>query len=100
MIEGLAFAWSYPAKQGFLVQVAPPAGWGACRGSKRVAAGRGSIGTLLAPVLYGYMSGYIISVAGVVSLIGLALAAPVLHREWHRLKMSEATVEKSAERPI
>jgi DHA1 family multidrug resistance protein-like MFS transporter len=101
VIEGLAFAWSYPAKQGFLVQVAPPRWLGSVQGleasSVQVAA---LIGTLLAPVLYGYMSGWVISMAGVVSLVGLALAAPVLHREWRRLKMNEEIVEKSDDEPI
>jgi MFS family permease len=101
ILEGLAFAWSYPAKQGFLVQVAPPRWLGSVQGmeqsSLQVAA---LIGTLLAPVLYGYMSGYVISLAGVVSLVGLAVSAPILHREWRRLKASEGIVEKYDEEPV
>jgi len=101
IIEGLAFAWSYPAKQGFLVQVAPPRWLGSVQGleqsSVQVAA---LVGTLLAPVLYGYMSGYVISLAGVVSLVGLAVAAPILHREWRKLKASEEIVEKHAEEAV
>jgi MFS family permease len=101
IVEGLAFAWSYPAKQGFLVQVAPPRWLGSVQGLEasfvQVAA---LIGTLLAPVLYGYMSGYVISVAGVVSLVGLAVAAPILYREWRRLeagrKLSRITTKRLA----
>jgi DHA1 family multidrug resistance protein-like MFS transporter len=90
IIEGLAIAWSYPAKQAFLVQVAPPRWLGSVQGleqsSLQVAA---LIGTLIAPVLYGYISGWVISVAGVVSLIGLCVAAPILHREWERLSRAK-----------
>ncbi len=50
VIEGLAFAWSYPAKQSFLVQVAPPRWLGSVQGleqtSLQVAA---LVGTLAAP---------------------------------------------------
>jgi MFS family permease len=101
IVEGLAFAWSYPAKQGFLVQVAPPRWLGSVQGleqsSVQVAA---LIGTLLAPVLYGYMSGYVISLAGVISLVGLAVAAPILYREWRRLKTNEQAVEESSEESL
>jgi MFS family permease len=101
IVEGLAFAWSYPAKQGFLVQVAPPRWLGSVQGLEQsfvqIAA---LVGTLLAPVLYGYISGYIISLAGMVSLVGLAVAAPILYREWRRLKANGELVEKSDEEAI
>ena len=105
IIEGLAIAWSYPAKQAFLVQVAPPRWLGSVQGleqsSVQVAA---LIGTLIAPVLYGYMSGWVISVAGVVSLIGLAVAAPILRREWERLSRAkegaETTVDEAIDIPL
>jgi MFS family permease len=95
IVEGLAFAWSYPAKQGFLVQVAPPRWLGSVQGleqtSVQVAA---LVGTLVAPVLYSYISGYVISVAGVISLVGLAVAAPILYQTWRSLKARGETVEK------
>lgn len=105
IIEGLAIAWSYPAKQAFLVQAAPPRWLGSVQGleqsSQQVAA---LIGTLIAPVLYGYMSGWVISLAGVVSLIGLGVAAPILHREWARLnrvkESSELAEEEAIEIPL
>lgn len=92
VIEGLAIAWSYPAKQAFLVQVVPPRWLGSVQGveqtSMQVAA---FVGTLVAPVLYEYLSGYVISLAGVISLLGLAYAAPTLYREWERLKAERGT---------
>jgi len=95
IVEGLAFAWSYPAKQGFLVQVAPARWLGSVQGleatSVQVAA---LVGTLTAPILYEYISGYVISVVGVVSLVGLAITAPILYREWNRLKATEAAAEE------
>jgi MFS family permease len=79
-------AWSYPAKAAFLVQVVPPRWLGSVQGLEQSFVQiAGLIGTLLAPVLYGYLSGYVISVAGVLSLVGLAFAAPVLFKEWQRL---------------
>jgi MFS family permease len=95
VIEGLAFAWSHPAKQTFFVQVSPARWLGSVQGleqaSMQVAA---LVGTLLAPVLYGYLSGYVISLAGGVSLLGLVVAGPILYREWNRLK---ATAESADE---
>ena len=95
IVEGLAFAWSYPAKQGIFVQVAPPRWLGSVQGqestSVQVAA---LVGTLVAPVLYGYISGYVISLAGVVSLIGLLITAPILYREWNRLKSGAVPAEE------
>ena len=83
VVEGLAVAWSYPAKQAFFVQVVPPRWLGSVQGlessSVQVAA---LVGTLTAPFLYRYLSGYVISVAGVVSLVGMAFAGPVLFKVW------------------
>jgi DHA1 family multidrug resistance protein-like MFS transporter len=101
IVEGLAIAWSYPAKQAFLVQVAPPRWLGSVQGleqsSVQVAA---LIGTLIAPFLYSYISGWVISLAGVVSLIGLGVAAPILHREWVRLNAVKETAQESSEEAI
>jgi MFS family permease len=101
VVEGLAFAWAYPAKQGFLVQVAPPRWLGSVQGLEQSSVQMAALlGTLLAPVLYGYISGYIISLAGVVALAGLAIAAPILHKEWRRLKTEAEVVEESDEEAI
>jgi MFS family permease len=87
VVEGFAVAWSYPAKAAFLVQVVPPRFLGSVQGLETTFVQiAGLVGTLVAPVLYGYLSGYVIAVAGVVSLIGLCFAAPVLFREWERLR--------------
>lgn len=97
VIEGLAIAWSYPAKQAFLVQLVPPRWLGSVQGVEQtfvqVAA---LIGTLLAPVLYQYMSGYVISVAGGVSLLGLLYAGPILYREWGRLQAERGEARADA----
>jgi DHA1 family multidrug resistance protein-like MFS transporter len=86
VVEGLAVAWSYPAKQGFMVQVVPARWLGSVQGLEQtfvqVAA---LVGTLAAPFLYAHLSGYVISLAGVISLLGCAYAAPILLKEWRRL---------------
>lgn len=86
VIEGLSMAWSYPAKQAFLVQVSPRRWLGAVQGlessSTQLAA---LVGTLVSPVLYGFISGYTIAVAGVVALLGLAATAPTLAHAWRHL---------------
>ena len=90
VIEGLAYAWSYPAKQAFLVQVSPPRWIGAIQGLESSAALLAAlVGTLLSPLLYGLIGGWAISVGGVMALVGLACAAPVLHREWGRIRASQ-----------
>ncbi|OFV80531.1 MAG: hypothetical protein A2W26_12200 [Acidobacteria bacterium RBG_16_64_8] len=100
IIEGLAIAWSYPAKQGFLVQVVPPRWLGTVQGveqsSVQIAA---LIGTLLAPVLYTRLSGYVISLAGVITLLGLLYAAPILYKEWGRLSARRAQ-EQAIHQPV
>ncbi len=97
VIEGLAVAWSYPAKQAFLVQVVTPRWLGSVQGveqtSMQVAA---FIGTLVAPVLYEYLSGLVISLAGMISLCGLVYAAPILRREWGRLRAETPQVDATS----
>jgi sugar phosphate permease len=96
VIEGLAFAWAYPAKQGFLVQVAPARWLGSVQGLETTSAQVAAfIGTLTAPILYEYISGYVISVAGGVSLVGLAVSAPILRREWNRLNKNPVVADES-----
>lgn len=86
VIEGIAVAWSYPAKQSFLVQVVPPRWLGSVQGIEQTFVQISAlVGTLTAPFLYEYLSGYIISLGGVISLVGLTFAGPILYKEWDRL---------------
>ena len=97
VIEGLAVAWSYPAKAAFLVQVVPPRWLGSVQGLEQTYIQvAGLLGTLAAPFLYEYVSGFVISLAGIISIIGLVFAAPVLYREWERLKVGTIPSEKTA----
>ena len=87
--EGLAIAFSYPAKQALLIQVSPRRWIGTVTGVESTAMqAAGLLGSLTAPILYGWISGYVLAVGGAINLIGLAIAAPILHREWKRLTMS------------
>jgi MFS family permease len=89
VVEGIALAYSYPAKQAFLVQVAPRRWLGTIQGLESSAMQLAALtGTLVAPLLYPIMSGYVIGLGGVISLVGLAFAAPTLRREWHRISSS------------
>jgi MFS family permease len=84
--EGFAVAWSYPARQAFLVQVVPPRWLGSVQGLEQTFIQiAGLVGTLTAPVLYRYLSGYVISLGGVLSLAGLLFAGPVLLRTWNQI---------------
>ncbi len=86
VVEGFAIAFSYPPKQAFLIQVSPPKWLGTVTGIEATSMQfAGMIGTFLAPVLYGWISGYVLALGGIVSLVGLAATAPVLRREWRRL---------------
>jgi MFS family permease len=87
VIEGFAVAWSYPAKAAFLVRVVPPRWLGSVQGLEQTFIQiAGLIGTLTAPFLYEYISGYVISLAGVISIVGLTFAAPVLLKVWRGLE--------------
>ena len=89
VIEGLAIAFSYPAKQAFLIQVSPRRWLGTVTGIETTSMQlAGLLGTLTAPLLYDLISGYVLALGGLLALTGLAVAAPVLHREWHRLSAS------------
>lgn len=97
VLEGFAVAWSYPAKQAFLVQVVPRRWLGSVQGlegtSMQVAA---LVGTLAAPLLYKHLYGFVISLAGIISLVGLAYATPLLGRVWKRLQQGEETGDSAA----
>ena len=88
-LEGLAIAFSYPAKQALLIQASPRRWIGTVTGVESTAMqAAGLLGSLTAPIVYGWISGYILALAGAINLLGLAVAAPILHREWRRLKSS------------
>jgi uncharacterized membrane protein len=46
----------------------------------------GLLGSLMAPILYGWISGYVLAFAGGLTLLGLAVAGPILHRSWSQLQ--------------
>ncbi len=102
VVEGLSIAWSYPAKQAFFVQVVPARWLGSAQGMEQSSVQVGAlIGTLVAPLLYTRMSGYVISLGGLISIAGLSFAAPILHREWRRLQRSgEVALEVASPLPL
>ena len=87
VIEGFAIAFSWPAKQAFFVQVVVRRWLGTLLGvensSMQLA---GLLGTLSAPIIYGWVGGYVMAVGGVVNLVGLAIAAPILYRAYERVR--------------
>lgn len=84
-VLGLGFALSSPAKQGFLVQASPIRWIGTVQGLDATAAQLGGmLGTLLVPVMYEAISGYVIVVCGALGLVCLAIAGPILGRESRR----------------
>ena len=103
ILEGVAIAFSYPAKQAFLVQVSPRRWIGTVTGVESTAMQlAGLLGSLTAPMLFGLISGHVLTLAGAISLAGLAVAAPVLHRTWKDLKAagdmpSQAALERIAD---
>ncbi len=89
VIEGIAIAYSYPAKQAFLVQVSPRRWLGTIQGLEATAMQLAAlIGTLASPLLYNVIGGWVIALGGFISLAGLAVAAPVLHRAWGEIRRS------------
>jgi MFS family permease len=85
VVQGLAYALFFPAREGFLVQVTPPKWVGTVQGLDSTSHWLGGlIGTLLVPVLYNLISGYVFVVCGVIGLAGLAVAGPMLSRESRR----------------
>ena len=89
VIEGLAIAYSYPAKQAFLVQVSPQRWLGTIQGLETTAMQLAAlVGTLTSPLLYSVMGGWVIALGGIFSLAGLAIAAPILHTAWQDIRKS------------
>jgi MFS family permease len=91
VIEGFAVAFSWPAKQAFFVQVVPRRWLGSVLGVENSAMQlAGGLGAYIAPVLYGWMGGYIIAAGGAVSVLGLVLMAPILYRAYQRVRYEPA----------
>ncbi len=105
-LEGVAIAFSYPAKQAFLIQVSPRRWLGTVTGVEATSMQlAGLLGSLLAPLMYARISGHVLTVAGIMSLCGLAVAAPVLHRAWKRIVagggvLPQAELERMADETV
>jgi DHA1 family multidrug resistance protein-like MFS transporter len=97
VLEGFAIAFSYPAKQAFLVQVSPRRWLGTVTGVESTSMQlAGLLGSLTAPLMYARISGRVLTVAGVIALAGLLVAAPILFRAWRRLQ-AEGNMPSQAE---
>lgn len=82
-IEGVAVAWSFPAKQAFLTQVSPPRWLGTITGMENTSMQLAIlIGSLTAPLLYDAIGGLTITVSGGLAFLGVMGTAPVLRRAW------------------
>ena len=105
VLEGIAVAISMPAKQAFLVQCSPRRWLGTVQGMEQTSMQLAAlVGTLTAPVLFTWISGYAIGVGGFLALGGLAAAAPVLGRKWTQIAaqgeaLSLAEAERLASAP-
>ena len=87
VLEGFAIAFSYPAKQAFLIQVSPRRWLGTVTGVEATSMQlAGLLGSLTAPLMYARISGQVLTFAGIFALAGLAVAAPILYRAWKRLQ--------------
>jgi MFS family permease len=91
VVQGIGYALSFPAREGFLLQVSPEKWVGTVQGLDSSSMWLGGLmGSLVVPVLYNAISGYVIVVCGVIGLVGLAAAGPVLCRESRRLRSLQA----------
>ena len=79
VLEGVAVAISMPAKQAFLVQCSPRRWLGTVQGMEQTSMQLAAlVGTLTAPLLFTWISGYAIGVGGFLALGGL----PPRPRSW------------------
>lgn len=105
VFEGVAVAISMPAKQAFLVQCSPRRWLGTVQGMEQTSMQLAAwIGTLTAPLLFTWISGYAIGVGGFLALGGLAATAPILSRKWAQITsegeaLSLAEAERLASTP-
>ena len=83
VLEGIAIAYSYPAKQAFLVQVSQPRWIGTVTGLETTSMQLATLlGSLTAPLLYEAVQGYAMTVGGLLAFAGLLGVAPALRRAW------------------
>jgi MFS family permease len=83
VVGGLAFAFAFPAKQALLVQISPARWLGSIQGVEQASMqGAAFIGTLVAPLVYGAIGGWVFALCGGVALTGVAVATPILSRHW------------------
>ena len=72
VLEGFAIAFSYPAKQAFLIQVSPKRWLGTVTGVEATSMQlAGLLGSLTAPLMYARISGRVLTFAGIVAIVGL-----------------------------
>jgi MFS family permease len=91
--DGLALAFAFPAKQAFLVQVSPSRWLGSVQGAEQTAMQLTALaGTASAAPLYGWFGAGVFAIAGAVAIAGLAIAGPVLRREWRRIDDAGAII--------
>jgi MFS family permease len=101
VLEGFAIAFSYPAKQAFLIQVSPPRWFGMVTGVESTSMQlAGLLGSLTAPLMYARISGRVLTLAGLLSLAGVLVAAPILHKAWQRLKSAVETPGSPGSDPV
>ena len=87
LLEGVAWAISYPAKEAMLIKLSPARWLGAVQGMQTAAVQAAAlVGTLLGPLLYQAIGGYALSVDGVLALTGVAWSIPVLWRSAKRAR--------------
>jgi hypothetical protein len=87
VVGGRAFAFAFPAKQALLVQVSPPRWLGSVQGMEQASMqGAAFVGTLVAPLVYGAIGGWVFAVCGGVALAGVAIATPILGRHRSRIR--------------
>ena len=95
-IDGLAFAFALPAKQGLLVQVSPRLWLGSVQGVEQGAMQLAAFaGTLSAPLLYRSLGASFFAVAGLVALAGLIIATPTLREACQRIGRSGTTLSSA-----
>ncbi len=95
-IDGLAFAFAFPAKQGLLVQVSPRRWLGSVQGVEQAAMQLAALaGTLSAPLLYRSLGASFFAVAGLVALAGLIIATPTLREACQVIARSGSTMSSA-----
>ena len=96
-LDGLAFAFAFPAKQSLLVQISPQEWLGSIQGAEQAMMQLAAlIGTATAPLIYARLGAGFFAIAGIVAFVGLAVAAPVLVKERRGFGGSRRETEPAA----